>query len=232
MNVRENRNIYIVPSTCVEKQSYIFFDDLTPHDAAPLARKYESIAIKTSVAGGYQLWIRTDDLICKTERKLIQRYMCEQVNADPCSTDGHHLGRLAGYKNIKRGGNWINVKKCSGTELFDVCDILIKPDINIDADRIIQQHLQHPSFSPSASKNTLVPDDCAITDALYKIDPDDYDVWIKVGMSLHTIQRRDLWDSWSSQSHKYNEKHQNRVWGNFKGAGVSIKTLFYLAQQQ
>jgi len=227
MNVRENRNVYIVPSVSIEKHSYIFFDDLMPVDAAPLARKYESLAVKTSEAGGYQLWIRTDEPVRKTERKLIQRYMCDDINSDPCSTDGYHSGRLAGYKNIKRGGNWVNTKPCSGAALFNTRDTLTKPDININADKIIQRHLRRPTFTPS-----LINPDDAITDALYKIDPDDYDTWVRVGMALHSIDKRDLWNDWSAQSTKYNQRHQSRVWNNFKGSGVTIKSLFYLAQNQ
>jgi hypothetical protein len=31
------------------------------------------------------------------------------VDADPASISGEHLGRLAGFKNWKRGGTWVNV---------------------------------------------------------------------------------------------------------------------------
>ena len=39
---------------------------------------------------------------------LAQRWLIARIDADPGSVSGEHLGRLAGFKNWKRGGTWVN----------------------------------------------------------------------------------------------------------------------------
>jgi hypothetical protein len=45
-----------------------------------------------------------------------------------------------------------------------------------------------------------------------------YDLWLQVGMALHSLQTdwaRDLWDHWSEQSTKYQEGKQEVSWKSF-----------------
>ena len=51
----------------------------------------------------------------------------------------------------------------------------------------------------------------------------DYNKWIKVGMSLLSLETEEtgstyfcLWDRWSKQSNKYNERQAEKVWNNLK----------------
>lgn len=75
-----------------------------------------------------------------------------------------------------------------------------------------------------------------VRQALSYIDPRavDYQTWVKVGMAINsTGLPMSLWDEWSSQDsaryHGYPEIVKKA--GSFKGEGITIGTLFYLAKQ-
>jgi phage/plasmid-associated DNA primase/DNA-binding MarR family transcriptional regulator len=76
------------------------------------------------------------------------------------------------------------------------------------------------------------------TEAMWKMPAeavDDYEIWIAVGQSLHSLDESllDVWDDWSKQSSKYKEGECHRRWLSFsKGGGRGIGTLIHLAQQQ
>ena len=62
----------------------------------------------------------------------------------------------------------------------------------------------------------------------------DYDTWLILGMALHSTNEnwaRDLWDEWSRQSGKYDERKQANSWASFSSDGQIIGSLFHLAQQ-
>jgi Primase C terminal 2 (PriCT-2) len=73
--------------------------------------------------------------------------------------------------------------------------------------------------------------------ALDAIPNDDapYDTWLILGMALHSTGEswaRDLWDGWSRQSGKFDERKQDKSWGSFTSDGhVTIGSLFHLATQ-
>jgi hypothetical protein len=59
--------------------------------------------------GGCHLWLSCSFELDEEARHRAQRWLAQRVGADPASTSGEHLGRLAGFKNWKRGGTWVNV---------------------------------------------------------------------------------------------------------------------------
>jgi hypothetical protein len=86
---------------------------------------------------------------------------------------------------------------------------------------------------PQASESD---DDSRVTSALASIpNVDSYDVWITLGMSLHSTGQpwaRGLWDQWSSRSEKYDPRAQEAKWQSFHADGkVTMGTLFYLARE-
>ena len=63
---------------------------------------------------------------------------------------------------------------------------------------------------------------------------DDYDIWITIGQSLHSVDDTllDPWDEWSKQSSKYKEGECHRRWLSFsKAGGRGIGSLFHLAKE-
>ncbi len=60
---------------------------------------------------------------------------------------------------------------------------------------------------------------------------DDYNSWIKVGMALHTVSPSLLpaWDRWSQLSPKYKRGECQYKWDSFKKWGITVRTLYRLA---
>jgi len=74
-------------------------------------------------------------------------------------------------------------------------------------------------------------------EAMWALPPeaaDDYDIWITVGQSLHSLDESllDHWDNWSQQSDKYREGECGRRWRSFsKEGGRGIGSLIHVAQE-
>jgi putative DNA primase/helicase len=70
--------------------------------------------------------------------------------------------------------------------------------------------------------------------ALAFIPADDRDLWVRMGMALKSELGDagfDLWDSWSRQSNRYNERDARDVWRSCKAnGGVTAGTLFHEAK--
>lgn len=87
----------------------VFLDDVPIVIATRVARKYDALIIETSKAGGCHTWLRCSKALDEAARLQAQRWLTTRIEADPASVSGAHLGRLAGFKNWKRGGTWVNV---------------------------------------------------------------------------------------------------------------------------
>lgn len=91
----------------------VLLDDVDPALASGIARKYAALVIRTSPPGGCQVWLRCARALDEHERCGAQRWLADRVLADRASISGEHLGRLAGFKNCKRSGVWVNVERAS-----------------------------------------------------------------------------------------------------------------------
>jgi hypothetical protein len=87
----------------------VFLDDVAEGLAVRIARKYDSLVVKTSQEGGCHVWLSCSCSLGEEERHQAQQWLASRAGADTASTSGEHLGRLAGLKNCKRGGTWVNV---------------------------------------------------------------------------------------------------------------------------
>jgi len=87
----------------------LFLDDLTVKNALGAARCYGALAVHTSPVGGCHVWLPATETLDEVQRKACQQHIAARVDADPASTSGEHLGRLAGFRNHKRLGAWVNV---------------------------------------------------------------------------------------------------------------------------
>lgn len=88
----------------------VFVDDVAVDRAETLARDLDALLVETSPAGGCHVWLRCDRALSEDERRQAQRGWVTRLQADPGSVSGEHLGRLAGFRNWKRGGCWVNVR--------------------------------------------------------------------------------------------------------------------------
>lgn len=79
------------------------------------------------------------------------------------------------------------------------------------------------------------------TEILSQLDPDcHYADWLKIGAILHhqfqgDIEACEMWDRWSSQSHKYQSTGINSCeskWRTFKGSGATLRSLLFQITQK
>lgn len=82
----------------------------------------------------------------------------------------------------------------------------------------------------------MTDDQKRLLDAVYHINADDYDIWLKVGMALkHEGLPLAAWEKWSQTSTKYQEGKCAEKWRSFKetnsGAPVTGGTLIELAKR-
>jgi hypothetical protein len=87
----------------------LFLDDLPVPIARQLAVEHGAMVVQTSQAGGCHVWLPCDRDLNEESRCEAQRGLAVRLGADQASISGEHLGRLAGFKNWKRGGCWVNV---------------------------------------------------------------------------------------------------------------------------
>ena len=124
-NVR-NADIYVRPARGY-RWPLVFLDDVPCAVAAAVARKYAALLIHTSAAGGCHIWLRCSGPLDEQERKRAQRYLALRLGADLGSISGEHLGRLAGFKNHKRAGVWVNVLQGSDLGPWQPAPALVEP---------------------------------------------------------------------------------------------------------
>jgi len=91
----------------------VFLDDVAEEIASRTARKYDALVVKTSEKGGCHVWLSCSRSLDEWSRHQAQRWLAPRAGADVASTSGEHLGRLAGFKNWKRNGAWVNVLTAS-----------------------------------------------------------------------------------------------------------------------
>lgn len=124
-NVR-GAEIYIRPARG-PSWPLLFLDDLTPEMTRRVIRHYAALAIRTSLEGGCHLWLRVRRCLDEHERAEAQKWLAVRTGGDPASTSGEHLGRLAGFKNWKRGGSWVNVLGLASPQKRPWDPVLIHP---------------------------------------------------------------------------------------------------------
>lgn len=87
----------------------VFLDDLAAADALALTTRHPGLCVHTSPEGGCQLWLCCDQPLDEDRRYRLQKHLAGLLDADSGSVSGEHLGRLAGFRNWKRQGPWVNV---------------------------------------------------------------------------------------------------------------------------
>jgi hypothetical protein len=107
-----NADVYVRPARG-HPWPLVFLDDVPCDRAAAVARKYAALIVHTSAAGGCHLWLRCSVPLHENERHHAQHHLALRLGADLGSISGEHLGRLAGFKNWKRSGVWVNVLQAS-----------------------------------------------------------------------------------------------------------------------
>ncbi len=110
--------VYVRPARD-ESWPLVFLDDVATPLARRITEKYCALAVETSAVGGCHLWLACQRPLAEPERAAAQRWLAQRTGADAASTSGEHLGRLAGFKNWKRSGAWVNVIAASWHRSWD-----------------------------------------------------------------------------------------------------------------
>lgn len=102
-------------------------------------------------------------------------------------------------------------------------------------DWLLEPLYKAPHEPISADYRPATSDDVArALEVLKHIKPRDaYDPWIRVGMALHSVDDGLLsdWVNWSRGCSNFDEGECLAKWQSFKGSGVTIGSLYFLAKQ-
>lgn len=88
-----------------------------------------------------------------------------------------------------------------------------------------------PAYQPGPDDDQLIP---LAVDALSAARSVNREDWLTVGMALHSAGEgyRALWHTFSARCpEKYNPHICDQTWNSFKGSGIGLGTLFYIADQ-
>ncbi len=129
---------------------------------------------------------------------------------------------------------WLSTATLSNTETFpELTDEHLEK-----IEGIIQKYAPRQEVKRNGTTAAIYGSSGKIEDiqkALSVIPAEDYHLWIRIGMALHShmpgTEGFNIWDGWSRKSAKYSEFEMAQKWNSFHGVtSVNIATLFYEAQ--
>jgi len=141
-------------------------------------------------------------------------------------TDGYFTGEDCGFE-------WVQ-------ELPEFPEWLLNAIVNKNVKQGVPAKETTRLVGPSFAVNVQIDLDRDMKlarEAMWALPPeatDDYDIWITVGQSLHSLDESllDEWDNWSKQSEKYKEGECHRRWLSFsRGGGRGIGSLVHIAKE-
>lgn len=132
-NQRGGAEVYVrparwMPDGTLASWPLIFLDDVNPDQAAKIAAQFSAMVIETS-PNRCHVWLAVSRPLDEDERKALQRHLIAEHGGDGGSVSGEHFGRLAGFKNHKRGGCWVNIKTIGTGLLYPV-----PADVDVDVE--------------------------------------------------------------------------------------------------
>lgn len=186
------------------------------------------IATETS-PGHYQAAWRITGCPVRAYRH-VQEFLAKKLGGDPNVIDVTRTMRLAGTINRKNGQNH-RVKIVLIAE-----EDTAKPIPFMEFKRAFNMKRKRKPVPKKQPRVNGTPDIEDVRCALEKIPADERNVWLTVGMALHSFMSNEegkaLWDRWSKTAPgKFDQAEQDRTWRSFKSTGgVTKGTLFYYAK--
>jgi len=181
-----------------------------------------SIIVETSPGRFQALWL-VDGLAIDAHAGVLRRLtLC--YGGDSGVNTIERVLRLPGFYHQKGTPFRVRIVEASGRRYTAQEIIDAHPPVAVPA-------------APASGLNRNPPSLDELRDALGYIDPDDRDDWRDVGMALkheHGDAARELWDSWSMRSGKYDPDEQEKTWPSFKrtnGKLVTAGTIIHMAKQ-
>ena len=136
-----------------------------------------------------------------------------------------HQSVIAGQHPDTNGYEWVQGRSPSDLQVADAPEWLLAPLLKASSEPVDVEY--KPSTAADAPR---------ALDLLAHIpasDADNYDDWLSVGMALHSVDPGLLneWKEWSKSSDKYDEEVCLKKWISFKGGGITIGKLHFLAER-
>ena len=184
-------------------------------------------------AGNYQAVYPFSRPLPVSEAKPLLVALSDAVGGDQGTKDCSHVWRIPGTFNwpteskLARGRS-PDPQSIPSKKQFE--GVLVKPeDLAAKLPKKTNGHAS-PDYEPGEAISDWQED--LLRSQLAAIPADDYHDWIKVGMALHDVGRRDLWDDWAATSDKFNATAQANKWASFQVAregGVTTGSILKLA---
>ncbi len=202
-------------------------------------KKYPSPTVKVFSGGGYHCYWLLDDPFIIANDAARQRAIEAQANwvdfigGDKNAKDLARVLRVPGTVNRKPeyGPNLPTV------EIIETQFVLTYDLVNLEAmSRPAAKPKPEKSLSPPKNGSTIDDSERA-AELLTRLDShraDDYQEWLKVGMSLSGLGNvgLDLWDEWSKQSQKYQSGVCAEKWPTLTpDTGVTFGSLVHWANE-
>jgi hypothetical protein len=186
-----------------------------------------SIINETSPGHFHRTWLIDGDWPADEQGRAdfaaVMERMVESYGSDKNAKDISRVLRVPGFLHRKGKPHLVRIVEANGRRYSRAGMIAAFPPV------------ERPKTTETHSEWRARDDDeQRIRNALQSIDPNDRESWLQCGMALkHEMQEagRPLWDDWSRQSNKYDERDQGKTWRSIKRDGIRIGTVFHLAKQ-
>ena len=199
-------------------------------DELPVKAPY----VVESSPGNFQPVYVFERPLAAADAKPVLAALSDFIGGDSGTKDCSHVWRIPGTRNypnkskLARGRSpvpaAVAVKKHYDGRFIDPATLLaLAPP-----PRLPNGHDTAPSGPLSFAE------EARLRVALATIPAEDRDEqWRNVGMALHTVGARALWDEWSKKSSKFDPKGQDRAWDSFhanrKKRIITIATIYHMA---
>jgi len=133
-----------------------------------------------------------------------------------------HQSVIAGAHPDTAGYHWLKDHSPEDLQVADAPEWLLEPLFKAP------QEPTHAVYTPGTSDSSRAEDLLSHIKAR-----DDYSTWLAVGMALHSVSEGLLepWVNWSRGCSNFDEAECLAKWLSFKGHGVTIGSLYFLARQ-
>ena len=230
---------------------YVWVDVDTPHGGDSDARRVDRAAIRERLTAakpsflidsgnGYQaVWSLTREFAPQII-ETVNRELIERLGGDPLCWNVDRLLRVPGTINYpgraKRNRGYL--PRESALDVFEGPRTL--PEIlggcgmtGVEIADLSRRALAPPAPAtprPSTEEQALrwAAEGARVETMLYEVDADDRDAWFRVGAILQYEfgdAARAEWDSWASQSEKFNDRDQDRTWAGFERRDETCPTI-------
>lgn len=188
------------------------------------------IVVESSPGRWHAYWLCDD---CPLDQfGPMQKAIATKFGGDSSVHDLPRVMRLPGFVHRKAEPFVSRLLAVNATQPYALADLRARLRLDVAPAAPVQP-------AATADVTSILPDRKVreIRSALSFVPADDYEVWLKVGMALHSThaqRARGLWDEWSQKAFdKYKPADQERTWRNFKdrAGGITLSTLFGLAKQ-